>query len=76
MRAPADLNYPSQYHYRHKRESDRDWILSMLSFIPLDLQPGICREYERLYGKDKDGRRNANSYLKSRAAEHRAKNAS
>lgn len=74
MRVPADLNYPSQYHYRHGVESDRKWILSMLEFIPVELQPDICREYERLYGKDKNGRRNANSYLKSRAAEHRAKN--
>ena len=75
MRVPADLNYPSQYHYRHKTESDLKWILAMLEFIPLDLQPAICREYEKLYGKDKDGRKNANSYLKSRAAEYRAKNA-
>ena len=73
---PADLNYPIIYHYRHKAESDLKWILSMLRFIPNELQPEICREYERLYGRNKDGRRNANSYLKARAAEWRAKNGS
>ena len=71
---PADLNYPIIYHYRHKAESDLKWILSMLRFIPNELQPDICREYERIYSKDHRGRRNANGYLHSRAAEWRAKN--
>ena len=78
---PADHPLPTIYYYRHQQESDLSWIKGMLSFIPKKERPKICRQYERLVGtKSKNAdviqhcRKQANSYLKSRAAEWRAKN--
>ena len=78
---PTDLDLPTIYYYQHKVKSDLPWIKSMLKFIPEDERPAICRKYERLFGtRSRDVkikqkcRDNANSYLKSRAAEWRAKN--
>ena len=81
MKTPKDFYLPTIYHYRHKQESDLSWIKGMLSFIPESERPAICRQYERHFGtKSKNAgavqhrRKQANSYLKNRAAEWRAKN--
>jgi hypothetical protein len=65
--------YPPQYFYRHKRESDLSWILSMLKIIPLNLRQSSCDEYSKIYGNGSgDKRMLANAYLKAEAAKHRA----
>ena len=73
---------PCNYFYRHTA-SDRAWIAGHMKFIPEDKQEAICTRYVQLvstFSKDpieiQKKRNDANSYLKSRAAEYRAKNAS
>jgi hypothetical protein len=64
--------YPPQYFYRHNRESDLSWIMSMLKIIPKDLRQAACTEYSKIYGNGKDDKRKlANTYLKAEAAKYR-----
>jgi hypothetical protein len=68
--------YPQQYYYRHKRESDLSWIMSMLKIIPGELRQAACDEYSKIYGGGGgDKRKLANTYLKSEAAKYRVVNA-
>jgi hypothetical protein len=64
--------YPPQYYYRHKRESDLSWIMSMLKIIPGELRQSACTEYSKIYGNGSgDKRKLANTYLKTEAAKYR-----
>jgi hypothetical protein len=64
--------YPPQYHYRHNRESDLSWIMSMLNIIPFNLRQPACNEYSKIYGNGSGNKRKlANTYLKEEAAKYR-----
>lgn len=54
--------------------SDRDWVLSMMNFIPKDKKQDVADNYENLYLKNNSsGRKEANIYLHGEAKKYRGK---
>lgn len=49
------------YQHMGGLPSDRDWILSMLSVVPVQHRGRVCKEYEKLYQREK--RESANKFL-------------
>lgn len=55
--------YPKYYFYRNG-ESDRDWILKMMNFIPEEHKDKIASRYERIYRDQKgQNRKRAQKFL-------------
>ncbi len=56
--------YPIKYHYRNKNDSDKQFILDRMAWIPKELKDSISNQYEKLYSDGKNnGRGIANSFL-------------
>jgi len=60
---------PKFYHYRNKNESDRDWVLHRMTYIPIEIQEEVANNYEKLFLAAGGGRRAANTYLNYTAKE-------
>ena len=58
------------YYYSRLKESDRDWIMGKLKFIPEDLVHDVCIQYESIFLGSDNPRKDANTYLHSEAKKH------
>jgi hypothetical protein len=60
--------YPIRYHYRNQADSDKNFILQRMVFIPEHIKDRVSNEYERLFGSgSRDERKAANTYLNDEA---------
>ena len=63
--------YP-KFWFNRGGVSDRDWVFSMMKFIPEDKKRDVAGSYENLYLKDNaSGRKAANIYLHGEAKKYR-----
>lgn len=62
------IHSPKFYHYK-KDESDRDWVLQRMAYIPIEIQEEVANNYEKLFLETGSGRRAANTYLNDTAKE-------
>lgn len=62
--------YP-KFYYQRGKESDRDWILSRMSYIPESQKEMVSEKYEELFLSGRGGRKEANTYLQGVATEFR-----
>lgn len=53
------------YYFHNSKQSDRDWIISKMRFIPAEKRDEVSKEYERIYlsGHFLKTRKQANEYL-------------
>ena len=65
-------HYPLFYFQRGK-ESDINWILARMAYIPLNKQEEVSDQYVKLF-QEKNGRRKANEYLNNVAREWNKQN--
>lgn len=61
--AREKLIYPKYYYQRCGGESDRDWILTRMFYLPNDKRKEVADHYEDLYRSK--GRKEANTYLQN-----------
>ena len=63
---------PEFYHGRLRTNTDKQWIMSRMRWIPLDKQKAVADKYSHIFLSEKSfGRKKANEYLQQEAKMYR-----